>query len=46
MRWVGVIFSLILVTGVIAVVAYIQSKRPLHRGDDFQAIRQKAVQSR
>lgn len=46
MRWVAIIFGVILMAGVIGVVAYVQTKRPSGPIEDFKAARQKVPQAR
>jgi uncharacterized membrane protein YczE len=46
MRWVAIIFGVLLIAGVIGLSAYVQSKRPAGPIDDFKAARQKAQQAR
>lgn len=45
MRWVAVIFGVLLVGGVIGLSAYVQSKRPAGPIDDLKGARQKAQQA-
>lgn len=45
MRWVAVIFGVLLVAGVVGLSAYIQSKRPAGPVDDLKSSRQKAQQA-
>lgn len=46
MRWVAIIFGVILVAGVFGVIAYVQTKRPSGPIEDFKTARQKTSQAR
>lgn len=46
MRWVAIIFGIVLVVGVVGVIAFVQTKRPSGPIEDFKASRQKAHQAR